>query len=347
MKGSEDCILSKLNNTKSVSLSIIVPVYQVVTYLERCIDSLVNQTYRDIEVILVDDGSTDGSSELCDKLAKNDERVRVIHKENGGLSTARNVGLANANGKYVTFVDSDDWVDLNIYEKCITFLHEYSADVIDFNVEFVKEGQKISNQNIDREPFVLYDEDILYDYLYRGQTEKCPFSVCRKVYLKSLFENVYFPEGKVNEDIATNFKVLQCAKKMIRIRDIGYYYYQDNVTSLTSGVLKSKDFDLLVACQELYDLTRKYDNKELKKLSLIKLARSYFSLLAKAAIGGISAEVSREKIAFLTIQLRKNYVHLFFSPMPLNRKILAMICAIDYRILATLYRVIFRIRRQN
>lgn len=138
-----------------------------------------------------------------------------------------------------------------------------------------------------------------------GQTEKCPFSVCRKVYRKGLYEEISFPEGKVNEDIATNFKVLQKGSKLVHISDIGYFYFQGNFESITSGMLRKKDFDLLDASNELCDLSKQYQDTRINNLAKIKLARSYFSLLAKAATGGIDKDISKNDLRFLTRNLRK------------------------------------------
>ena len=111
-------------------VSVIVPVYKAERYLQRCVDSLVRQTLRDIEIILVDDGSPDGCPALCDQLASEDSRIRVVHKENGGLSSARNAGLCVATGKYVGFVDSDDDVELDMYEKLVQKAEQYAADFV-------------------------------------------------------------------------------------------------------------------------------------------------------------------------------------------------------------------------
>lgn len=329
--------MSKLAN----KLSIIVPVYQAKDYLERCVVSLVNQTYQNIEIILVDDGSTDGSASLCDVLCKTYERVKVIHKINGGLSSARNAGISKATGEFLTFVDSDDWVTTYIYDKCMDVMNSCSVDVVDFNVAFASnETDVVTFEESDVAVKTFEGEDILYDYLYSGQVEKCPFSVCRKVYKKQLFERIRFPEGRINEDIVTNFKLLEKAKKLVKLSDVGYYYFQGNTNSITSGVLKKKDFDLIKASQELCDLSIGCNDPRIRELAQIKLGRSYFSLLARAAKYGVSSDVSSYDLSFLKLQLRRVYVRLLKSPMPLNRKMLATLCCIDYRILTRLLRLI-------
>lgn len=319
-----------------VKLSVIVPIYKVEKYLKRCVDSILNQTYTNLELILIDDGSPDRCGQMCDAIAGKDSRVKVIHKINGGLSSARNAGIEAATGDYIAFVDSDDWVDLNIYNRCIDMAQSLKCEVVDFKAVFATDETKICNSNIS-DSFVLEGEEILYDYLYRGQTESCPFSVCRKVYLRRLFDDIRFPEGKINEDIVTNFRILQKCKRLVHISDIGYFYFQGNSNSITSGILKKKDFDLLTASHELCELSKKCSDLRILELSEIKLSRSYFSLLAKAATGGIGDDISSSDMRFLKRELRKNYRRLMKAPIPLNRKLFISMIAIDYRCVAVPY----------
>lgn len=326
---------------QDTKLSVIVPVYNEENYLQRCVDSLIHQSYQNLEIILVDDGSSDNSGNLCDVIAKSDKRITAIHKDNGGLSSARNAGLKISTGDYVTFVDSDDWVDLDIYRKAIYEAIDKNADVVDF-LPVYTDGEHVP-QNSVHESRIVEGENILYDYLYLGQTAICPFSVCRKIYKRNLFENIRFPEGKLNEDIATNFKVLTNADRLIHISDIGYYYFQ-NSASLTNGPLKKKDFDLLDASQELFTLSKNCSNQKIAELAEVKLARSYFSLLAKASVGGIAEDISDDDIKYLTQNIRKNYKLLMHSDMPLNRKVAVTATSIDYRTIAIPYKAIQTMR---
>mgnify|MGYP004517414661 CR=1 FL=1 len=323
-------------------LSVIVPVYKVEKYLKRCIDTIRNQTYKKLEIILVDDGSPDDCGRLCDEIAQHDERIKVIHKTNGGLSSARNAGIEIASGDFITFVDSDDWLDLNIYRKCINVFQKYKCDVVDFRAIFSDDNEKIINNSY-FEPILVENDAILYDYLYRGQTEKCPFSVCRKVYSKALYSEIRFPEGKVNEDIATNFKVLQKCSKLVHISDIGYFYFQGNLESITNGTLSKKDFDLLDASKELCDLSKQYQDDRINNLARVKLARSYFSLLAKAATGGIDKDVNENDIRLLTKNLRNNYLLLMKSPISLNRKACISLVSINYKCIQIPYMILKKI----
>jgi glycosyltransferase involved in cell wall biosynthesis len=124
-------------------ISVIVPVYNVEKYLERCVQSVMNQTYKRLEIILVDDGANDSSPQICDQLALIDKRIQVIHKPNGGLSSARNAGVEKATGDFITFIDSDDWIALDTYEYCIKLLDEKKADVVQYNYIMINEPKQV------------------------------------------------------------------------------------------------------------------------------------------------------------------------------------------------------------
>ena len=318
-----------------MKISVIVPIYNSELYLERCINSILNQTHRNLEILLINDGSNDDSGKICDEYKKKDERIIVKHCVNGGQSRARNIGISIATGDFIAFVDSDDWIVENIYEEAIKAYTKLNCDVVDYKCMFVSsdEVKLPSSKNNNME--VVEGKAILKDYLYRGQIEKAPFSPCRKLYKKNLFNNIRFPEGRINEDISTNYEILMNCNRIIHIDKIGYYYFQDG-TSTTRGGLRKKDFDLIKACEDLEILSQNECDKDIKLLIQIKHARSYFSLLAKLAFYGIGEDDLNEKkiIKYLTNNLRDNYFLLMKSPMPLNRKIMMTAVCIDIRLLS-------------
>lgn len=316
-------------------ISVIIPVYNVENYLDRCMQSVINQTYNNLEIILINDGSTDRSSEICLKYKREDKRVIVIEKKNGGLSSARNIGLDNASGDFISFVDSDDWLKEDIYEHSLCLFDTYNCDVVDFECMFTNGLNYAENDQRNIDITLVEGKEILHDYLYKGQKISAPFTVWRKIYKKQLFEGIQFPVGKINEDIATNYRVLSRCSKLIRTSKIGYYYFQ-NSNSLSRNGLKKRDFDLLDACNELLFLTQDDQNMKLQYLAKIKLARSYFSLLAKIAFFGIEDHEldGKSLIQELTIKVRKNLFLLLRSPMPFNRKLMAIALSINYNFLA-------------
>lgn len=315
-------------------ISVIIPVFNTEKYLKRCVDSILAQTYRNLEIILVNDGSTDGSGSICEYYKTTDERVKVIHKKNGGQSSARNAGLDIATGNFISFVDSDDWLVKDIYEHCLKIIKLKECDVIDFQC-IITSGERNLPLKYKKEKIeIIEGKEILKDYLIKGQTNKMPFSVCRKIYKKELFEKVRFPEGRINEDIVTNFKVLMNCKRLIRTTKIGYFYFQGSRSTTRNG-LKRRDFDLIEVSKELVSLTE-VNYKDLKYLAQVKLARSYFSLLAKIAFYGIDEQELdyRNIVNELTKKLRQNYFLLMCSPIPLNRKIMITAVCINIKLLS-------------
>ena len=210
----------KTNNNGLIS--IIVPVYNVEKYLNRCVDSIVNQTYKNIEIILVDDGSKDRSGEICDFYAKNDDRIQVIHKKNGGLSDARNHGIKIAKGAYISFVDSDDWIEEDIYEKCMNSNKKYNADIINFAIQINHSDGKFYNQSIKKEK-ILYDNEGL---IYLNTFKNLDISACNKIFRTSLFNDIEFPFGKLCEDCYIMFKLFHKAKSVLVTPYIGYHYFK-------------------------------------------------------------------------------------------------------------------------
>lgn len=211
----------KLYNDNGL-ISVIVPVYNVEKYLNRCIDSIVNQTYKNIEIILVDDGSKDKSGEICDYYAKNNAKVQVIHKKNGGLSDARNQGIKKAHGDYISFVDSDDWLEKDIYEKCMNRNKQYNADIINFAIQINHSDGKFYNQNIKKEK-ILYDKEGL---IYLNSFKNLDISACNKIFKTCLFADIEFPFGKLCEDCYVMFKLFNKAKVVLVIPYIGYHYFR-------------------------------------------------------------------------------------------------------------------------
>lgn len=210
-------------------LSIIIPVYQAEKYLENCVKSLQMQTYRNIEIILVDDGSSDSSPQICDVLSKEDSRIKVIHKKNQGPSSARNAGLKLCSGDYITFCDSDDELaDVQIYEKCMNTFAEKDVEAVFFGANFCKENKII-------ETFQLGDKELEVDDFLRCQILKKEFPLSgylwSKVYKKaSLFVEVGrilpFDEEKfAYEDMIWILQSLDCIQKIALISNIGYTYY--------------------------------------------------------------------------------------------------------------------------
>lgn len=327
-------------------LSIIMPVYNTEKYIDRAIKSILNQKI-DFELIIIDDGSSDNSYDVCKKYSLNNENIKLYHQSNSGQSVARNKGISLATGKYITFVDSDDWIASGIYLYGLRKLREYKADVFDFNCKKVSTNEQSNvKENKDEKVMIYEDDKILEEYLKKGLCENnCPFSICRKIFKIELFKDVKFPEGKINEDIITVYKVLQNTKKMICTNQVGYYYFQTDNSTTRNG-LKSKDFDLLEICDDLYELAKQKGGK-IEYYAKIKKYRCPFSILSKIAYYGILDKNLDEKVIVKNMQkeLRENILEIIKSPMQKNRKILAVLYCINFRITSKLVKLVKKIKR--
>lgn len=206
-------------------VSIIVPIFNVEKYLIRCIESIVNQTYSNLEIILVDDGSPDNCPQICDEWANKDSRIKVIHKENGGLSDARNAGIELATGEYISFIDSDDYVDLRFIELLLQTMLQENSDIVECKVvKFFENGAyETTSDDLATKDFsaeealsALIDDKELHQYVWN------------KFYKASLVDDILFPIGKYHEDEFWTHQVFGRAQKVIKINKSLYYYFQRN-----------------------------------------------------------------------------------------------------------------------
>lgn len=315
------------------TISIIVPVYNVEKYLQRCVDSIRRQTFRDYELILIDDGSRDGSGAICDRYATLDNRIQVIHKANGGLSSARNAGLDVAQGKYLGFVDSDDWIAEQMYGELLRLIEESGSDVAACGcLETTGTTRRIHSKG----PITHFEgKAILQNYLYEGAISlPGAYSVCRNLYHRDLFNGIRFPLGKLSEDIPTNYKVLSRAQRMVVCQWQMYFYFQGDV-SLSRAGLRAKHFDLFEMCNEVSRLAADESDQRIKYLIEVLNARCYFSLLARVAYFGVAdSTLNREAlIQEWTRELRKRYNLLMHAPIPTSRKIMISLLCIDFQLL--------------
>lgn len=203
-------------------ISVVVPIYNVEKYLSNCVESILGQTYQNLEIILIDDGSSDKCGKIADSYSELDDRVKVIHKQNGGLSDARNVGIEIANGKYITFVDSDDYIPRDAIEYLYTCLVTNHADI---SVGRLKTTNKLyeNTDMICSGVCTIYDKCEALNQLFYAN--KYSVAAPGKLYVTSLFSDVRFPIGMIHEDVFTTYKVFLKAKKVFYSDKIVYYYY--------------------------------------------------------------------------------------------------------------------------
>lgn len=258
-------------------ISVIVPVYNVEKYLNKCVESIVNQTYKNLEIILVDDGSTDSSGTICDQWAKKDNRIRIIHKENGGLSDARNKGLSVANGDYIGFVDSDDWIDLDFYKTLIINCKRYNADLAACKV--IKEFDDHEETFICDCTKELFSPEEAIETLLNGKVFLAV--VWNKLYKRTLFTDVEFPVGKIHEDEFITYKVLGSAKRLVFNKST-YYYYRQREGSIMSTISYNNTDVLEAYYQRCIYIKEHFPNLYCKsKIGLINPSYYYYKELRK------------------------------------------------------------------
>lgn len=232
-------------------ISVIVPIYKVEKELRRCVESIINQTYQNLEIILVDDGSPDRCGEICDQLAKEDGRIKVVHKTNGGLSSARNAGLEIATGDYIGFIDSDDYILPSMYEKLYDALIRDHSDIGICNYAYVNE---LTNEIDPSETSPIKTEVLNQNEAYQKLNPMRPgysFYViaCNKLYKRSLFDQVRFKDGHIHEDEYIVHHLFALAERISTIDDVLYMYIQ-RAGSITNSKNAGKSLD---AVYSLYD----------------------------------------------------------------------------------------------
>lgn len=269
-------------------ISVIVPVYNVEKYLERCVKSIVAQTYKDLEILLIDDGSTDKSGEMCDDFQQTDSRIKAFHKQNGGLSDARNYGIEHSAGEFISFVDSDDYIDEKMLETLHRLITENDADLAVCSAMDVFEGKEVTQVKEIKE-FNLNKVES-YKYMLRG--DGIP-SACNKLYKRQTVGDVRFPVGKLYEDGFFTPQILKKVEKTAVTSKPMYYYFR-RADSITTKPFRKGDLDVI----EAYDKCVK-QVKELCPEALpyaeFRYRNAYFNVLDKMLMRDDCKEIPEYK----------------------------------------------------
>ena len=254
-------------------ISIIVPVYNVEQYLEKCVDSIINQKYKNLEIILVDDGATDSSGKLCDELAKIDNRIKVYHKENGGLSDARNYGVERATGDYIGFVDSDDYIDSEMYEELYEAIKKENVDVVECNLKIIY-PDRVELFTEQKYYNVYTKQEYLEEYL---KIEKIFGSACVRLIKSDIAKKLKFPVGKLYEDTYYAYDLIEKVDRYV-IMNNPYYNYLMRENSITNTKFNPRIFDLIEIVEKFRKTT--YENYPgLKEAADCRKMYAYFSVL--------------------------------------------------------------------
>ena len=278
-------------------LTVVIPVYNVEKYLNRCLESILIQEWKNYDIIMVDDGSTDRSPQICDDYVKAYDFISVIHKENGGLSDARNTGLSQAKGEYVYFPDSDDWLEPDTFIALAEALESQKFDIISFNREFIKgEEDVIISDPVENQVFEGKDA-----FVHMLKHSYITGFVNDKIYRKSLFvdHDILFPKGKYYEDLGTNYKLFLSAKKVYATNQKYYHYLIDNPDSITQSWNEKKFRDMLGFYKEVFysDFVRSQLNQEELHISQLYYVNGLTHILAslyKAKLHKYYSEITSE-----------------------------------------------------
>ena len=315
-------------------ISIIVPVYNVEKYLENCIESILNQTFKDFELILVDDGSIDNSGKICDIYKKKDSRIKVIHKNNGGLSSARNTGLDIACGKYVGFVDSDDSIHPKMYEVLYNLIEKYKSDISCCNYKYTYDISNQNHEELNLNEVIEMSNIESIEKLYDKDLGVKLVVAWNKLYHKRLFDKIRYKVGRLHEDEFMAHRILYNSKKITYVDNELYYYLQREGSIMSKKSYKRKvdallsKSDRMMFCNKV-GLTSMSDN-------ICKTYEYEFFNLYRQLLGEGSAnkeflnELRRDFILNLYILLRQKDIHI-------KEKISCLIFAISPKV----YRICF------
>lgn len=314
-------------------VSIIVPIYNVEQYLHKCIDSLLEQTLKEIEIILVDDGATDRSPEICDTYALKDQRIKAIHKTNGGLSDARNVGIEVSQGEYIAFLDSDDWVEPNFYEYLYNLVKKEDADIAQCDyIEAHTEDVQIDFKKHIKETIYTGIEAL---GLLFGEEYVKTVVVWNKLYRRVLFEEIRFPKGKVHEDEFTSYKVIHKADKLIN-SNLPMVYYRQREGSIMAEDFNERRLDVLEAWKEKYEYLKQEGLEELAlrtEANLCSTLKGFYVQTQKSSL------INKDKILEdLKNEMKRKYIKFIKNPYITDRgKITLTICLLNGQVFCKLY----------
>lgn len=310
-------------------VSVIIPVYNAGKYLRRCLDAIVHQTYTQLEVILIDDGSLDDSGAICDEYLS-DNRFQVLHKNNEGQARARNMGIDMATGEYIAFVDSDDRIATDALAYCVGYMEREQTDAVLFDC--------LMSENLDKDiPYVaehvqrIVGNDIMRFYMEESTRNSKLYSPCLCLYRRDRLGDLRFREGKIYEDIDFKYKYLKRCKSIVVSNQIKYFYFVSG-DSTVSGKLRRKNFELREVDEIIYKLTQEELDPRVRFLGKVKRSRTSFSLLGRMArYGVLESEIDEgETVASLQKELCRNLPTLLRAPIGFKRKVLAVLLTVNY-----------------
>lgn len=298
-------------------ISVIIPVFNVEMFLARCIDSVIRQTYTRLEIILVDDGSTDNSGKICDEYRLRDNRIVVIHKDNGGLSSARNTGLDVSHGKYIGFVDGDDYISSEMYERLLEGLIQYNGNYSTGGIrELYLSGSELIHGCHGKGTIILDKEEAFIDYYVNLKYNRS--SVCCKLFKRELIDSVRFTEGIHGEDADIMYRVIDRVDKVVCINEPIYYYIHRENSITTSGI-SDHSFDMIKTSDRMLAFFReRYPNL----LWVVYVARLRWILDIRREVRDSSSESKKYAEILDDIVKREKKEYCSIRQIPISTKVL-------------------------
>ncbi len=306
-------------------ISIIIPVYNVENYLNRSLKTVTQQTFSDLEIVLIDDGSTDRSGELCDEWAKKDQRIRVLHQKNQGAGAARNHGLQVATGEYIGFVDSDDWIDIHMYEKLMDLLGRYpNAQIAMCGTQRTKgSDQEEIGKKKNAEVKVL-DHDQMLRRFFREDGGESDFGIYTKLIRRDVLSEFHFVEGTISEDVMASYDFISHCDHMVMTSEKLYSYF-DNRSGVTKSRASQKDFEYIRAFKKIAcDIKKKEPG--LFELAKVNYYRANFTILSKMKLYGFDREDEKLLLEYKKLKriVRKHFREIWKIKMSFSRKLLLL-----------------------
>ncbi|BDI63487.1 TPA: glycosyltransferase family 2 protein [Streptococcus pneumoniae] len=312
-----------------MKVSVIIPVYNVEKYLRRCLDSVVNQTYKDIEVILVNDGSPDNSKEICEEYVAKYSNIQLINQKNAGLGAARNTGLQYITGNAVTFVDSDDWLELDAIEYYVASMKKSDADIV--VTQMIRKKEYFSNEGTNGTTIkeeVLNQEQFAKKY-FKIDGNNIEYYACAKLYKREIAREVKYPVGLFAEDVPAAFGYIIRSQKIFYSTKVTYnYFFNDN--SLTAK-FTDKDFDLEKIWDLVVEEAKVYGNEDYILYAKVNRYRIDFNLLCRIALSENKSDIEKysQEIVVLLGKVKENK-KILLKYLPFSRKVIFRLFIVDY-----------------
>ena len=281
-------------------ISVIIPVYNKEKYIKETIISIINQTYSNLEIIIVNDGSTDTSKDICVQFQKKDNRIKLINTDNHGAGHARNIGINTAKGKYISFIDADDYIDKDYYNILYNMIAKYEADIAECKYIRVKQNEK-NIQNKKEDNIKLFTNIQKLEILYGDDVHEYVNSVimCNKLFKKELFKNTYYPENRVIDDEFITYKLIYKSKKIVTTDRELYFYVQSEDSVMRNNFKEKRVIDTIDVYDEVYNFSVDSNLQEIQEIVLIRYLNYCIELVHKTKL---SEQISQKDKVIKFIQ---------------------------------------------